>query len=223
MIEDSGGSQQNRPKGNIGQDDTNSLAGRTPLEAAEKLQRAGIEPVPVLLGEKKSVVPGWQKGGVVNGDLERHFSGRCNVGALLGAASGGLVDVDLDSPQSRALEAQFLPPTDCVFGRRSSRSSHHFYYVTPIPKPQVFRDPAGGVLVEIRSDGQMTVIPPSLHETGEYREWEKAGLPSHVSEQELIRAVSTIAACALLARHWPARGSRHEASLALAGMLLRCI
>ena len=37
----------------------------------------------------------------------------------------------------------------------------------------------------------------------------------------LVSAVRKVAAAALLARHWPAKGSRHQAFLALAGILSR--
>jgi hypothetical protein len=192
------------------------------LEAAREYLRAGWPPIPVGRGGKKPLEVGWTKLRLAEAVLERRFNDSSSVGVPLGEPSGGLVDVDLDAPQARALALQFLPPTDCVFGRPSSRSSHFLYYATPIPRPQLFRDPDGTVLLEVRSDGQMTVMPPSLRETGERRKWEKAGLPARVSEHELLLTVSMIAACALLARGWPARGSRHEAALALAGMLLRC-
>jgi hypothetical protein len=191
------------------------------LEAAREYLHVGWPPIPVVRGEKKATVPGWPELRLNESDLERTFNDGSSVGVLLGEPSGGLVDVDLDTPQARTLAAQFLPPTGCIFGRPSSRSSHYLYYVTPIPRPQQFRDPDGTLFVEIRSDRQMTVLPPSVHETGERRRWEKAGLPARVSAEELTRAVSMIAACSLLARHWPARGTRHQASLALAGMLLR--
>jgi len=193
------------------------------LEAAREYLSAGFQPIPVPRGEKRPATVRWPDLRFTGSDLEVNFSPTSSVGVLLGAPSGGLVDVDLDAPEARALAAQFLPPTECVFGRSSSRSSHHLYYVTSLPKPRTFRDTDRSMLVEIRADGQMTVMPPSVHETGERREWEKAGLPSRISGDELVQAVSTVAACALLARHWPQRGSRHEAALALAGMLLRCL
>ena len=36
-----------------------------------------------------------------------------------------------------------------------------------------------------------------------------------------VKSTLTIAAAALVARHWPVKGSRHEASKALAGLLCR--
>ena len=40
-----------------------------------------------------------------------------SLGILLGAPSGGLVDVDIDAPEALALRDRFLPPTRSRFGR----------------------------------------------------------------------------------------------------------
>ena len=77
------------------------------------------------------------------------------------------------------------------------------------------------MLLELRSTGQQTVAPPSRHPSGERFYWLKAGDPAVVDAEELQRAVRRVAACALVARHWPAKGQRHECSKALAGLLLR--
>src|SRR5205807_1368407 len=66
------------------------------------------------------------------------------------------------------------------------------------------------------------VFPPSLHkETGERIAWVTFTEPAEVQLAELQRAVQELAACALLARHWPVKGTRQDAFLALAGGLLR--
>ena len=90
-----------------------------------------------------------------------------------------------------------------------------------IPAPLKLCDVDGSCLLEIRSKGQQTVVPPSLHPSGERLRWEKGGPSAKVKTEELIRAVKLVAAAALSARHWPARGNRNEAALALAGTLLR--
>jgi hypothetical protein len=77
------------------------------------------------------------------------------------------------------------------------------------------------MLVELRADGCQTMAPPSIHPCGERLRWERMGAPAVVDEATLWRAVAQVAACALLARCWPARGTRDEAALALTGLLLR--
>ena len=86
-----------------------------------------------------------------------------------------------------------------------------------------FRDPTdSAMLVELLSDGTQTLAQPSRHPSGEQYEWERQeGQPAVVTAEELSRSVRHLAAATLLAKHYPAKGSRHHACLALAGALLR--
>src|SRR5262249_6233445 len=52
-------------------------------------------------------------------------------------------------------------------------------------------------------------------------EWEKFDDPADVSLADLQQAVREVASVALLARHWPAKGTRQDAFLALTGGLQR--
>lgn len=49
---------------------------------------------------------------------------------MLGTPSGGLVDVDLDSPEAVCLAPHVLPETGATFGRASKPRSH-FLYIVP--------------------------------------------------------------------------------------------
>ena len=82
-------------------------------------------------------------------------------------------------------------------------------------------EPKNSTIVELRQDGHQTVVPPSLHESGELCGWDEEGEPAEVDANDLFQRVHILAAAALLARHWPAKGRRHDAALALSGMLLR--
>jgi hypothetical protein len=84
-----------------------------------------------------------------------------------------------------------------------------------------WEDPDGPMLCELRSTGAQTIAPPSLHPSGEELAWSDEGEPARIAAPTLERAVARVAACALVSRHWPERGSRHQAALALAGLLLR--
>ena len=68
--------------------------------------------------------------------------------------------------------------------------------------------------------GAQTVLPPSIHPSGEQVRWEDQRSPLEIDATELHRLVALIAAATLLARAWPVEGARHEASVALAGGLL---
>ena len=199
----------------------NGLTRDTVTAAAGYLAR-GFQPIPVpdLDGEpvKGPRWAGWQnfRGGV------EAFSVPGNVGLLLGAPSKGLVDIDLDCPEALAASRVFLPSTDMRHGRAGNPGSHWWYQCPGVGKTSRYRDVDNSTLVEIRSTGGQTIVPPSIHKgTGEVIEWEADGDPAGIDAPELIRSVARLAACALLRRHWPEAGARHHTAMALAGMLLR--
>lgn len=196
----------------------------TALGAAFDYRDRGWCPVPVRF-KSKAGAPGWRNFEPSDDELNRHFgNGPTNIGILLGERSGDLVDIDLDCPEARALARALLPDSDCAFGRRSAPRSHIFYTSTPLPRTQKFVDPSnsnGKPLVELRAAGHQTVAPGSTHPDGEKIEFESGGEPAFVEPDHLVNCVRKLSAAALLARHWPGPGRRHEASLALCGLLLR--
>ncbi len=131
------------------------------------------------------------------------------------------MDIDLDVFEAVHLADAFLPATSFVFGRKSNPRSHRFYRTTAPWKSRQFKAPDGTMLVELRSTGMQTVVPPSIHPSGERIEFERDGEPAEVMGEDLERSVSRVAAASLIARQWPKQGSRHQAALALAGGLLR--
>src|SRR5262249_51765888 len=108
---------------------------------------------------------------------------------------------------------------------------HYFYRCVPGAKTQKFTDPTDRktTLVEFRCQktngavGLQTVVPPSVHQSGEQIQFEPGfdGDPAQVESSTLLSAVRRIAAAAALSRYWPAEGARHDAFLALAGVLSR--
>src|ERR1700730_9884960 len=70
------------------------------------------------------------------------------------------------------------------------------------------------MLVELRSTGQQTVIPPSIRPSGEEVYWQQRGDAAIVQGPQLLRSVAHLAAASILVRHWANRGSRHETALA---------
>ena len=200
------------------------------LDRAAELQRAvaqyverGWQLVVLRPREKRPLFEQWSTNPPSVTELLSLLDGRddCNLGVLLGAPSGGLVDVDLDAPEARTLAAELLPKTGAVFGRRSAPGSHRLYLAEPLPKSETFRGPDGRVLLELRSAGRQTMLPPSQHPSGEIVTWENDAPPAKVRAEELRDACARLAAAALLVRYWPQPGSRQEAALALAGGLAR--
>jgi len=194
------------------------------IEAARAYIQRGFYVVPIPIGKKHPTIQGWQKMQLHTKDVKKAFFNAGGIGLLLKPSK--LTDVDLDCPEAVAASKVLLPQTGMVQGRRGNPSSHHYYTVDPAPQNKSYADPRPRlsgertVLIELRANGQ-TVAPPSHHlRTGEAIKWEARGEPETVDGDVLHHAVATVASAALVARYWP-KGSRHFATLALSGMLLR--
>ncbi|MBI2218775.1 MAG: bifunctional DNA primase/polymerase [Candidatus Rokubacteria bacterium] len=192
----------------------------TALDVARDYRARGWYCIPIPYEAKRPTLDCWPDLRLEADDLAEHFNGGpSNVGVLLGAPSGDLADVDLDCSETIALADALLPSTAAVFGRASKPRSHRLY-ASEI-QTEKFADVDGTMLVEIRSTGGQTVFPGSTHPSGEAVEWAEDGDPAHVEPGELRHAVVHLAVAALIARHWPGDGMRHETALAAAGFLAR--
>jgi putative DNA primase/helicase len=170
---------------------------------------------------------GWPNEQLTEQDVRSRFQSPKNIGILLGDASNGLIDIDIDSVEARRIARMFLPATNAVFGRRGAPESHWLYYTdTTDLKRKPFFDPTKNAdnhhatLIELRANGSQTLFPPSVHPDGEDIVWADSATPTHVDIDTLRSGLNRLAAAALLARHWPT-GGRHEATGALAGALSR--
>ena len=199
-------------------------------EAAIAYHSQGYVPIPCYSGEKFSV-KGWQNLRLDSIDIDKLFPNGSvkSIGILNGEPSGGLVDVDHDCPEARAAASILLPETKRIWGRQSAPTSHYAYRVDDPPStPKIdFNGPSGEHICEIRGTGGFTFVPPGIAkgkpQRGSVDEpcvWHRDGEAAHIEYHELHRAVGKVASASLIAMHWPA-GSRHAASLALAGGLLR--
>jgi putative DNA primase/helicase len=148
------------------------------------------------------------------------FDDETNVGVVLGDALGGLIDIDLDCEQALTLAPIFLPPTGFTFGRKSKPRSHYFYRCQNHGRTVRLSSSSGRNLLECRGDGGQTVVPPSLHPTGEQIEFSERGSPAIADFDELVLQCKLMATAIEISPHWQT-GSRHNLSLALAGALIR--
>lgn len=203
------------------------------LDAALDLIGRGWSPLPVPYRTKAPDLERWQHLRITPETAPHYFNGiPKNVGVILGPASNGLTDVDLDCPEAIAVAPYFLPqqPT-AIFGRPSKPSSHWLFRTTlseTSAKAVVeFKAPmtiGGAMLVEIRigggDKGAQTIMPGSVHESNEPIGWEQDREPVEVDGADLSRRVERLAAAAILARYWN-KGSRHDAALTLGGFLAR--
>ena len=143
------------------------------LDLAIGYCRVGLFPVPIPFRQKNPVLKGWQKLRITEETAPQYFNSKpANVGALLGI--DGLTDIDQDCAEARGGADIFLPPSGFRFGRRSAPDSHWFYRVNRSLAYRKFTDSLrdGGedkaTLLEIRSTaGHQTVLPGSIHPTGE--------------------------------------------------------
>jgi hypothetical protein len=202
----------------------------TPLDAAQKWLQRGFLVVPVPHRQKKPVEQAWQSLRLSSDDLRNHFNSQPkNIGILLGDEAG-TADIDCDCPEAIAAASELAPETGMVFGRKSKPASHYIFRATGGLLSSRFVDPTDKrTIAELRcrkkdgSIGLQTIVPPSTHESGELIRFEdgRNREPRVVSAELLQSAAQKIAAAALLAKHWPKEGSRHDAFLALAGILAR--
>ena len=211
---------------------------KTPLDIALDYVARGWNPVPVGFRSKRpSAGEGWQLIRITASNAAQYFNGgEQNIGLQMGPASNNLTDGDIDIEEARAIAPYFMPRTKSKFGRSSARWSHYLYHSNlaeitddgSIP----FKDPTTKpetMILELRigggNKGAQTVAPGSVHEdTGEPIVWEEDGPPTRIAGDELLRCTKITAALALLARHWPQRGSkaRHFTALRLGGFFARC-
>jgi hypothetical protein len=203
--------------------ETGSNSTTEQAQAAEQYLRAGLRVIPLPSKSKNPNRPGWQNERVAEGDVARRWAGGENVGVLLGAPSGGLVDVDLDTVEARAVAPYLLPRTR-TSGRAGRPAGHMWYRTDPIPPTKDYKLPGKGddrSIVELRSTGRQTIIPPSLHPEGERIEWGGEEKVAEIDDNELLERVADVATDALLVHNWPGRGSRHAYVLAATGYLAR--
>jgi Protein of unknown function (DUF3631)/Bifunctional DNA primase/polymerase, N-terminal len=166
--------------------------------------RRGWSPVPMPVRTKAPRIANWQKLRLTDADVARCFNRPGNVGIILGDASSGLVDVDLDCREALEFGPSRLPATGATFGRASKRNSHRLYQVDVTARSLQFKDPiTDEMLLELRGDRAQTVFPPSIHPSGESIEWEADGELPRIDYAALKKAVTWLAARCLVARYLP--------------------
>lgn len=184
-------------------------------EQIQALCADGWAVVPVVPRAKRMADSDWRDRVYTPDD----FSPTHNVGNKNGTPSGGRIDLDCDAPEAIAVARAVVPATR-VHGRASKPRSH-YWFIAEGTKTKTFKDIDGAMLVEVRGTGSMTVLPPSIHESGEAIVWEDEGPFLELTPEEVMRIATHVAVGALLARHWPGEGSRHEASGHIGGLLAR--
>ncbi len=207
----------------------------TPLEIAlPYIVRRGWNLTPVEYRSKRPIGNGWQLRVIDATNAAEYFnSEKMNIGVVLGPSSHDLTDVDEDADEAILIGPYILPRTSSCFGRASKRNSHRLYYTelsrADRPAAIAFDDPRKpkqqGRLIELRiggNSGAQSVLPGSVHKSGEVIAWEEDGDPATVDGEDLLQRVRMVAAYSLLARYWPAEGSgHHDTARVVGGFLAR--
>lgn len=189
-------------------------------DTAALLEQLGLYWIPVPLGTKVPTERRWQEP-----RRRPPPTGPTNIGVLLTRYSG-LVDIDLDSvPAVRAATVLVRPSVGVVrYGRRTKAVSHVLVREDgEYHGPRRVTDPdARSLVLEVRTDRQQSLVPPSVHPSGEQLVWvdDPRGLAELAPAGTAEAVARRVAAAAVLAGGWEP-GNRHDTALALAGWLTR--
>ena len=220
------------------------LNGNT-LNDARAYQTEGFTPLPVRRNSKQAALPHWQNEAIPPTKYGEYWAGDTplGLGIALGARSNGLVDLDLDWPEARAVAdaLDFIFGEFVAFGRKSAPRSHRICYCPEalvekechtvalnIPssiakKLGLGEEEHAANVLEVRGNGGYTVFPPTIHPTGEPIEWNHVvgrTIPQLAWPEVLDRA-GLLAFMAFMVRFYPPVGVRNDFNLALGGALLR--
>lgn len=193
----------------------------TVLGEALRWMDRGASPIPVPYRMKKPAITEWQRLRIEKRDAHAVFNGSpMNIGVLWGEASGGLVDVDLDHPLAVRLAPELLPAST-TYGRPGAPRSH-LIFRSPGAVTMKWHASGIGMIVELRSSGAQSLVPPSRHdEVDESYVWYIQTQPVELPPEKLAKRLALIAAGTVLAPFWK-QSVRHELTLALAGAMLTC-
>lgn len=196
---------------------------QTKRSAITYLRSRGLAVCRVDANEKKPTYEEWPTRSLEpeefgDGDLVGIMAGPLSDGGKPGHA---LVIIDLDSADAVAQADNYLPPTGMAEGRASKPRSHRYYLVPfdsipdwakshakqsapaaikatghPGPFMKSFRHrETKAEVIKFQGTGGQAVCPPSLHPSGEQREWEGRipGDPAVVDFVDLWDAVGRLA------------------------------
>jgi len=148
-----------------------------------------------------------------------------NLGAKCGKPSGLLAVGDMDCPEAVQIAPHVMPPTRTI-GHHNQPT--HYHYTSDVGGKGAWEVKGEGKLVELLSDGQQVVMPPSVwspEKDGDTRTQDHYRVihnrpVAKVDPDELKRRLRIVAAGAYLLRYFPPAGvgMLHDISNAVAGI-----
>jgi hypothetical protein len=88
-------------------------------KAAQQMLKHGWHCIPLQSKDKKPIEAKWQKRLIKADEIDRVFTADRNIGLLLGEPSGGVVDIDCDTPEAVTVASLLMPDTGLSFGRET--------------------------------------------------------------------------------------------------------
>jgi hypothetical protein len=140
---------------------------------ATVLLQNGYSPVPDLPGSRKSI-PGWNKlreKPLARADIRQLVKRTPDMGLSVAGSHRGMVPIDIDTDDPAIMKAIGTALPRPNVGRKGSKGCAVFYRST-VPIPSIkFLGRDGKPIVEVLSNGKVT-IPPSKHsKTGKAYRW----------------------------------------------------
>lgn len=148
----------------------------------------GFNLIPVPKGQKGAIISWKQYEETKAPKIPDNYEG--NIAVILGKTSGNLIDIDCDTKELFDLMQNILPETMTTQSFRGG----HLYFKTDYPIRKFTLDlPKYGKL-EVSGQGQISILPPSLHAKGVTYKFIRKIPPAHWHgdvKQELIELIET--------------------------------
>jgi hypothetical protein len=179
----------------------------------------GVSPIPIRRGKSPGYAE-WQDLRLSKKDYKQHFTNGEAIGGLWGEPSGGIIDLDLDWDEA-AFIAPYLLPETLMYGRGKRPSTHYLYKCSAAKEPFKWtflkKDKP---VVELRSTGQQSVLPPSRHPDNDSYRIEHDVPITTISKPELYEVIQSVVLGAIFLRLYPEAGLRHDYVHGITGTLL---
>lgn len=207
---------------------------------APKYWAAGLPVIPLMAGEKRPAINGWQRYADVfpeqeDRDLWLDMYAPNNMGMPLGPSAGFVaIDIDVLEPEVQQIIERFLPKTPWI--RVGKKGSVRLFRYNGHRTARI-RKADGSMIVEILSKGSQIAMPPSIHpDTGMpyTANCELVDVLDKIPElakdiEDKLRGALEAAGIKLSSRgsasvtKWVPAGARDNAMVAHAGLLSRGI